>query len=139
MKELNDLIFWYENLTVEDVEKMKLYYSENAFFKDPFNELDGINNIKLIFLEMFKKLNGPRFKFIDSLVSGEQAFVTWDFYFYIDKKKYVIHGSSHLKFNKDSLIDYHRDYWDVGEELLLKIPLIKTFYHIFRKKLSLAL
>ncbi|GIT03869.1 MAG: hypothetical protein CM1200mP28_11280 [Deltaproteobacteria bacterium] len=30
------------------------------------------------------------------------------------------------------------DYWDVGEELLLKIPLIKSLYGFFQNKLALS-
>ena len=33
-------------------------------------------------------------------------------------------GVSHLKFAADGKVNYHRDYWDTGEELYMKLPLI---------------
>ena len=40
-------------------------------------------------------------------------------------------------FNKENKIVYHREYWDVGEEILLKIPFMKFMYSYIQKKLSL--
>ena len=54
-----------------------------------------------------------------------------------DSVEHKIHGSTHLKYNVESKIIYHRDYWDVGEEILLKIPLIKIMYRYIQKKLAL--
>ena len=85
---------------------------------------------------MFEKLERPRFVFIDKICDDDQMFLTWDFIFGVKGKEYKIHGSSHLKLNEKLLIIYHRDYWDVGEELLLKIPMVKNVYGAFRKKLS---
>ena len=65
------------------------------------------------------------------------AFLTWDFFLRIKGREYKIHGSTHLKFNKKNRIVYHRDYWDVGEEILLKIPFIKFVYSYIQKKMAL--
>ena len=55
----------------------------------------------------------------------------------LNKKEYVIHGSSYLKLNEFGQIKNHRDYWDVGEELLSKIPILKQLYGIFAKRMRL--
>lgn len=136
MKSIAAIYTWYESLTKESVENINDLYVEHAFFKDPFNEVKGRDKIKHIFNDMFDKLENPRFVFIDKIEQGNQVFVTWDFIFSANKKIYTIHGSSHLKLNDDLMITYHRDYWDVGEELLLKIPLIKNIYGALRKKIG---
>ncbi len=136
MKNINELYEWYENLTIQTVEDIGLYYAENAFLKDPFNEINGRDKIKNIFYHMFKELEKPHFVFIDKILQGDQAFVTWDFHLTLRKQTYVIHGSSHLKLDQNNLVIYHRDYWDVGEELLLKVPLLKNLYGAFRKKMA---
>lgn len=136
MKSLTELYEWYEKLTKESLEKIDDYYAERAFFKDPFNEVVGREKIKHIFKDMFNKLENPHFDFIDKVEQGNQVFVAWNFIFVSKQKTYVIHGSSHLKFDESMMIVYHRDYWDVGEELLLKIPLIKNLYGAFLKKIG---
>ena len=88
---------------------------------------------------MFITFKNPHFAFIDTIENSEEIFLTWDFIFSYKEKLLKIHGSTHLKLNYEEKIVYHRDYWDVGEELLLKIPLIKSLYGFFQNKLTLSL
>jgi ketosteroid isomerase-like protein len=129
---------WFTNLNRASLDSIHLYYDSNAFFKDPFNEIYGSDLIKKLFLDMYDHLQDPRFVFYDIVESGEQSFVVWDFIFSIKGNEYKIHGTTHLKFNQNGFITYHRDYWDVGEELLTKIPVLKYMYNFFRKKLSIS-
>ena len=87
---------------------------------------------------MFITFKNPHFVFIDTIENSEGIFLTWDFNLSYKEKLFKIHGSSHLKLNDEEKIVYHRDYWDVGEELLLKIPLIKSLYGFFQNKLALS-
>lgn len=135
MSALEGLLKWYGNLDESTLAKIDDYYDSQAFFKDPFNEVRGSDKIALIFNDMFENMQNPRFEFSDIIEKDNQAFVTWNFIFSFKGKKQVIHGSSHFKFNNQKVI-YHRDYWDVGEELLLKIPFIGIMYGAFRRKVS---
>lgn len=136
MEKLNRFYNWYENLSLDNLDDISRYYSEDAFFKDPFNEFNSREKIKNIFLDMFENLENPQFIFIDKLEQDGQAFVTWNFIFSFKKLNYTIHGSTHLKLDEYEMVYYHRDYWDVGEELLLKIPVIKTLYGALRNKIG---
>ena len=127
---------FYENLKIEDVVNLSEIYVDNALFKDPFNELNSLADIRKVFDEMFHKLENPKFIFIDQIESSDQIFLTWNFVFSYSNKNFKIHGSTHLKVNTTGKITYHRDYWDVGEELLLKIPVVKSLYSLLRKKMS---
>jgi hypothetical protein len=128
---------WYENLSMESLNEITDYYDENSFFKDPFNEFYGRENIKKVFIHMFENLENPHFVFIDIISSDEQTFISWDFKFSRDGKEYNIHGSTHLKWKENKIVS-HRDYWDVGEELLLKLPIIKSLYGFLCKKLKVV-
>ena len=138
MNNLKKLIEWYENLKEGCLDEIDFYYDEKVFFKDPFNEIAGRENLRKIFVHMFDNLDNPRFVIIDTINNRESVFLTWNFFLKIKGKEIQIDGSSHLKCNKDNKIVYHRDYWDVGEEVLLKIPFIKSLYGLFRNKLALS-
>lgn len=138
MEKIDCIKLFYENLKKDDLDKLDEIYDENSTFKDPFNELDKLEDIKKIFIEMFEELENPRFIFIDEIKNSKSVFYTWDFIFLKSGKEYIIHGSSHLKLNEKQKIYYHRDYWDVGEELLLKIPLVKNFYGLLKNKLAVT-
>jgi hypothetical protein len=135
MSDLNKLIEWYEKLDRESLHCIDDLYDSQCFFKDPFNEIRGVEKIKKIFIHMFTNLENPHFIFLDIITNETSSFLTWDFIFFIKNKEYKIHGSTHLKWLNGKVI-YHRDYWDVGEELLLKIPLIRSIYGYFAKKLA---
>ena len=138
MNRLTDLKEWFINLNESTLNDIVSYYEENVFFKDPFNEFNGREKLKKLFLHMFITFKNPHFVFIDTIENSEGIFLTWDFNLSYKEKLFKIHGSSHLKLNDEKKIVYHRDYWDVGEELLLKIPLIKSLYGFFQNKLTLS-
>ena len=137
MKNLNELTNWYENLKEESLDEIEVFYDENVFFKDPFNEFKGRDKLTRVFSHMFDNLENPHFVILESIKNSEGAFLTWDFYLKIKGRRHKIHGSSHLKYSKENRIIYHRDYWDVGEEILLKIPFIKFVYRYIQKKMAL--
>ena len=138
MNNLTEFKEWFLNLNESTLDDIASYYDENVFFKDPFNEFNGREKLKKLYIHMFITLKNPRFVFIDKIQNNEEIFLTWDFIFNYKEILFKIHGSSHLKLNKENKIVYHRDYWDVGEELLLKIPLIKILYGFFQSKLAMS-
>ena len=138
MNSLTEFREWVINLNESTLDDIVSYYDENVFFKDPFNEFNGREKLKKLFLHMFITFKNPHFVFIDTIENSEGIFLTWDFNLSYKEKLFKIHGSSHLKLNDEKKIVYHRDYWDVGEELLLKIPLIKSLYGFFQNKLTMS-
>ena len=138
MNRLTDLKEWFINLNESTLDDIVSYYDEKVFFKDPFNEFNGREKLKKLFLHMFITFKNPHFVFIDTIENSEEIFLTWDLIFSYKEKLFKIHVSSHLKLNDEKKIVYHRDYWDVGEELLLKIPLIKSLYGFFQNKLAMS-
>ena len=116
MNRLTEFKEWFINLNESTLDDIVSYYDENVFFKDPFNEFNGREKLKKLFLHMFITFKNPHFIFIDTIENSEGIFVTWDFIFSYKEKLFKIHGSSHLKLNDEEKIVYHRDYWDVELE-----------------------
>ena len=137
MNNLKELTKWYENLKEGSLDEIDLFYDENVFFKDPFNEFNGRDKLMKVFAHMFENLENPHFVILDTIENSDGAFLTWDFYLKVKGRRQNIHGSSHIKYNKENMIVYHRDYWDVGEEILLKIPFMKFMYSYIQKKIAL--
>ena len=134
MNNLEEFIFWFENLKESDVKNLDKFYTNDVFFKDPFNEFMSIKKLTKIFAHMFDELTNPRFVIIDSFHQNDQSFLTWDFIFSKAGREIKIHGSTHLKWENEK-VKYHRDYWDVGEEVLQKIPIIKSIYKLSTSRL----
>ncbi|WP_374352470.1 nuclear transport factor 2 family protein [Chitinimonas sp.] len=118
------LLHWYSQLTPDNLAALPEHYSEQARFKDPFNNVSGHAAIRQIFSHMFATVAEPRFVIIEQLHDAQQGFATWVFHFGLNGKNYQVLGSSHFRFAPDGRCTEHRDYWDPAEELWQKLPLI---------------
>lgn len=123
---LPDLIRFYHELSPEAVTRFPEFYSDNAYFKDPFNEVHGVTGIQRIFSHMFRQLAEPRFVVTEQVVDMNSAMLVWELHFSVSLwgkgRPQIIRGVSHLKFATDGKVNYHRDYWDTAEELYMKLP-----------------
>ena len=137
---LDELINFYHTLSPESVERFADFYSADAYFKDPFNEVRGLVPIQRIFSHMFKQVAEPRFVVTDQVIDAHGAMLIWEFGFRVKLwgkgETQVMRGVSHLKFAADGKVNYHRDYWDTGEELYMKLPAIGTLMRGLRRVLA---
>jgi len=121
---LDTLVRWYETLSPASLEKIADHYVEDAYFRDPFNEVGERTAIHRIMADMFEKLDNPHFIVDDRLAQGDAGFITWRFVFAIRHKPMQIHGSTHLRFGPDGRVTFHRDYWDAAGELYEQLPVL---------------
>jgi len=133
------IIELFEQLSPEALPRLVEIYIEDARFKDPFNEVQGVPAIRRIFEHMFLTLEAPRFVIHDVVVQGGQCFLTWDFVFRLKRAgadELVVRGGSHLKLADDGRISLHRDYWDVAEELYEKLPVLGTLMRWLKRRVN---
>jgi steroid Delta-isomerase len=127
----------FENISPNTIDSLVTLYSEDAFFKDPFNEVKGHTKIKHIFTHMFTQVNNPRFVIKNTLENGSQACLIWEFIFQLKQSPnldQVIRGCTWMTFNESLLITEHRDYWDAAEELYEKIPVLGGLMRWLKKR-----
>jgi ketosteroid isomerase-like protein len=127
---LNQLVTFFESIEAGNTARLSKVYTDDVFFKDPFNEVRGIAAVAGIFEHMFVQVDAPRFVVTGSVLQGDQAFLTWDFLFRMKRYSGVeqcIRGATHLRFAADGRANFHRDYWDAAEELYEKLPLLGSF------------
>ena len=119
---------FFAALGPSDLTRLGDFYTPDAYFKDPFNEVRGVAAIKGIFRHMFDALDTPRFVITSRVVDGDQCFLVWEFRFafrnFHKEVEQVVHGGSHLRLAPDGRIQSHRDYWDAAEELYEKLPVV---------------
>jgi len=131
---------FYERLAPADLDRLESIYAPDAYFRDPFNEVRGLPEIRRIFAQMFEHLDDARFAFADEAIDERGAFLTWDMTFRIRKlapgEMRRIHGATHLRFAPDGRVAYHRDYWDAADELYAKLPLIGPVMRWLKRRLG---
>lgn len=138
--DLERLIAFYHDLTPESVGRFPEFYSADAYFKDPFNEVRGVAAIQHIFTHMFRQVAAPRFVVSEYVAAANGVMLVWEFRFrpgsWARGRTQVLRGVSHLRFAADGKVDFHRDYWDAAEELYMKLPVIGSLMRGLRRLLA---
>lgn len=132
------LCTYFETISPRSVARIGEFYTADARFKDPFNDVRGIPAIEQVFAHMFESLHGPRFVVTSRIVDGTQCFLVWEFRFRFKRfdtsTEQVVRGGSHLVLSADGLISDHRDYWDAAEELYEKLPVVGSFMRWLKQR-----
>jgi steroid Delta-isomerase len=135
---LRRLALWFNHLQPADLPHVERYYAPQASFKDPFNEVVGPQAIRGVFEHMYRTLDNPRFVVTGAVSQGAEAFLTWEFHFRFKRSgpapNQVVRGSTHLRFDSHGLVLWHRDYWDVAEELYEKLPVVGSVMRWLKRR-----
>lgn len=128
---VNAALDYLGRLSPESLVELGKHYSENVYFKDPFQEVRGLAAVQTIYSHMFSALKQPRFVITSHVQQGPVCFVTWDFNFAVGSwqagKTQCIRGATELRMHQTIdgwRIESHRDYWDTAEELYEKLPIL---------------
>jgi ketosteroid isomerase-like protein len=125
---VNRIAHFFETLSPDSLQQLPAFYTPDAVFKDPFNEVRGVPAIQRIFRHMYVALDEPHFIVTGRVVDGTQAFLTWEFRFRFKRfdthTLQTVRGGSHLLLTADGRMALHRDYWDAAEELYEKLPVV---------------
>ena len=141
-KDIADIERFFSEMTPAHLARLGEVYSADAWFKDPFNEVQGLDAVRGIFQHMYDSLNQPRFIVTTRVVQGRQCFLTWDFVFGLrgQSTEITVRGASHLWLAPGTdgrwRITRHRDYWDVAEELYEKLPLLGALMRWLKRRVN---
>ena len=132
------IVDFFETLTPAALAQLPNYYSPQARFKDPFNDVTGVPEIEKIFHHMYLSLREPHFVITGQVVDGAQIFLMWEFRFHMKRfdtrAEQTIEGSSYLQLNAQGLITLHRDYWDAAQELYEKLPVLGSLIRWLKRR-----
>lgn len=128
---------YLETMTAENVSDLANHCSQDMHFRDPFNNVKGVDKYIKIMKEAFHDLDNVRFEILETSWSGQGAFIKWHFHFKLGKGDMEkITGVSEVKTSEGKIV-CHLDYWDSGERIFAKIPVVGGLYRFIRKKLSI--
>lgn len=140
---INPVLDAYKEL-FENIEPAQLQrafsqvYDKNIYFKDPFNEVRGIADVTHIFKHMFATLHEPTFRIHAMAGEDKTGFLEWRFYFKRTPSAPTlqINGMSKILINDQGKVIVHIDYWDSGEYVFRKVPIIGALNNWIASKLK---
>ena len=128
----------YESLSINNLDTLKNTFTNDIEFEDPFNKVNGKEEVIKIFSEMFEKIDNPKFQILELSYAQNfdkklTVYLKWilNGKFKRNKKSFAIKGVSEVKFNAQGKVVKHIDYWDSMTQLIVHLPylgsLVKTF------------
>ena len=129
---------FFEGLAPRDLDELSRVYSEDARFQDPFNEVEGVDAIRRIFLDMFEQAPDARFRVHEVVGEPPLLYVRWGFIFTPGRARepWAVEGVSRLVLGRDGRIVEHIDYWDPAAGIYEHLPLLGTVLRWLRRRLS---
>lgn len=127
----------FENLTLDRVGEFDLWVSPDIHFRDPFNDVYGVDSMKAILVDMFERAEQPQFSVLEHQLDGTAGFLRWNFTATLPViGNLSIDGVSRLQFDDEGRVSEHLDYWD-SAPIYLRLPILGRILKKIKEKMAL--
>lgn len=113
-------------------EEFRDYFADDAYFKDPFQEVSGVEKIISIFRHMYSTLDNPRFEIRHTLGDEVHGYIQWTFRY--NDTSFM--GVSYVVFDARGKVTSHVDYWDAASNIYEKLPLIGSIIRWIKHRIK---
>ncbi len=131
-------IRFYESLSLETVKNVAEVASPDVHFRDPFNDLTGIEAYRRLLSKMFDTVSDIKFVVTHQSVDGDTCFIRWRSTATLRGKPWVIEGVSELRFAPDGKVREHIDYWDSAAQFYERLPIVGAVLRFIRRRIAKA-
>jgi len=136
MSGLTDYIHLLERLDRSNLGQLRAVLSEDVFFSDPFNQVNGTDAYLALLSEMFERLGSVSFTVHDSQQQDAVAYLYWTFSGHSSVTGWLnFQGSSRLTFDVSGKINRHQDFWD-SADLYEKVPVLGALFRWLRRRVA---
>jgi len=114
-------------------------YAEDAYFNDGFAELEGSQAVAAYFERTAAATAAIDVEIEDRVAAGNEVYLRWVMTFTTSGRRartIVAPGMTHLRFDGDGRILYHRDYWDASGALAEFVPFMSSILRSVRSRLE---
>ena len=116
---------YFANLTPDNVGDLRSIATGDILFKDPFNEITGVDRMIGLLSHMFETTHEPKFIIRDQAFGTNFSFISWDFTCSVNRLGPLkLVGASEIRFAEDWRASAHIDHWDAAHQLYEKLPLL---------------
>ena len=129
----------FENLTPETIANCDEIINPDIRFKDPFNDIRGIELFKRMMFKTLKEVRNPQFHILDQACSEKRHYVRWDFEGSVAGfGKLSLIGMSEIAYDENKRVIEHIDHWDASEQFYEKLPVLGWPITCLKKRLQVS-
>jgi steroid delta-isomerase len=127
--------FW-ETLRPESTGELRRLARADLLFRDPFNEIRGVDAVVRMLDRMFERTGDPRFRVGRIACDRDVGFVRWDFTCRVRGVALEIEGVSEVALDGDGLVASHIDHWDAASQVYERLPAIGYLFRYIRRRMA---
>lgn len=127
---------YWETLSPSTTADLRNLARPDMVFRDPFNEIRGVDAVIAMLDRMFRDLERPRFAVTRIASDGPVSFIRWDFTFALRGRALRIEGVSEVELDNAGKVARHIDHWDAAGQVYERIPLLGGLLRQVRKRLA---
>lgn len=108
-------------------------------FRDPFNQVQGIQRFVAVMRKMFEDIRDVRFTARRRAAAEDYAMFTWVLLYRTreDGPDGRIEGATEVRFDADGRVLEHIDHWDAASQLYESLPVIGFVLRRIRRRLAM--
>jgi hypothetical protein len=106
-------------------------------FRDPLQEIVGVERVVGMLDRMFVALGDPRFVVRRTALGAGCAFYAWTFTAIARRRSFTIEGVSEVEFDSADRVTRHVDHFDAGMQVYARIPLLGGVLQVIRRRIAL--
>ena len=129
----------YQELDGSNIEIIESIYAPEIQFHDPFHQVEGLQNLKEYFQDLYVGVDAISFDFGNSISDGNSHFVEWVMNLTHPKlnkgQPFDVPGASLLKVNERQQIILHRDFFDAGVMLYEQLPVLGSLVRLIKRRI----
>ena len=129
----------FNQLNNNNLELLDEIYTLDVTFRDPVHALDGLPALRDYYARLYNGVVSCRFEFEAEILEGQQGMLVWLMQFqharFRPGETLELRGVSHLRFLEDGRVNYHRDYFDMGEFIYERVPVLGSVIRAIKRRL----
>ncbi len=130
----------FNELSSQNMELLYTFYDQFVLFEDPLGTHKGIDSVRKYYENLYKNVDSIKFDFSNHVCDSNQCVSMWTMHLKAKNlnggEPIAVIGNSFIKFDKDGKVIYHRDYFDMGEFIYERIPILKNIIKFIKNKLK---
>ena len=135
----SEIIRWgFNELNIDTMELLEDFYHEDVGFVDPVVDVHGLEDLRKHYVHQYAKAKEIGFEFVSEHIAGDTHTVEWNMTLRTKRlnkgKVFTVPGVSVITFEGNKVI-YHRDYFDLGDMLYERVPVMRFFTKKIKKRL----
>ncbi len=129
----------FNQLNNNNLELLDEIYTMDVIFRDPVHALNGLPALRDYYARLYDGVRSCQFEFEAEVIDGRQGMLVWIMRFQHTRfragETLELRGVSHLRFLEDGRVNYHRDYFDMGEFIYERVPVLGSVIRAIKRRL----